>query len=62
MRRYIPPPRPPKNSHTHYFDLLSAEDKAKSVKRLSASHLGDPEIAQLTGLSVEQVRRLIGAP
>jgi DNA invertase Pin-like site-specific DNA recombinase len=61
MRRYIPPPRPPQKSHLRYFNLLTQHEQAQSVKRLIASHQSEHHVAELTGLSVETVRRIMGA-
>ena len=61
MRRYIPP-QPPHKSHLRYFNLLTAEEQARSVKRLLASHQSEHHVAELVGWSVEQVRRVVATP
>lgn len=60
MRRYIPS-RIPLKSHLRYFNLLTAEEQAKSVKRLIQSGQGEHYVAALTGLAVDQVRRIAGS-
>lgn len=60
MRRYIPP-QPPHKSHLRYFNLLTVDEQKASVKRLLASHQSEHHVASLTGLSVDQVRRMAGA-
>jgi hypothetical protein len=59
MRRYIPP-QPPHKSHLRYFSLLTTEEQARSVKRLLGAHQSEHHVAELTGLSLEQVRRIAG--
>lgn len=59
MRRYIPP-APPHKSHLRYFNLLTFAEQSASVKRLLSSHQSEHHVATLTGLSVEQVRRIAG--
>jgi hypothetical protein len=60
MRRYIPP-QPPHKSHLRYFSLLTFAEQSAAVKRLVAAHQSEHHVAELTGLSVEQVRRIVGA-
>lgn len=61
MRRYIPP-RVPEKSHLRYFGLLTEREQRESVKRLMASGQGEHYVAALTGLGVDQVRRMAAAP
>lgn len=61
MHRYIPP-KIPARSHLRYFNLLTTDEQALSVKRLIASHQSERHVAELTGLSVEAVRRIVGSP
>jgi hypothetical protein len=61
MYRYIPPPRPPHKSHLRYFNLLTIAEQSASVKKLIAAHQNEQHVAELTGLSVEQVRRIVGS-
>lgn len=46
----------------NYFLLLTPEQQLESVRRLSRSGLGDYSIAAASGLSVEQVRRVLARP
>jgi hypothetical protein len=41
----------------NFFAMFSADEKAARVRKLAAS-MSDEAIADLTGLSVEQVRRI----
>jgi hypothetical protein len=59
MRRYIPP-QPPHKSHLRYFNLLTTDEQARSVKRLMDSHQSEYHVSELTGLSIEHVRRIMG--
>jgi hypothetical protein len=61
MYRYIPPPRPPHKSHLRYFNLLTFAEQAAQVKKMITAHQNEQHVAELTGLSVEQVRRIVGA-
>jgi hypothetical protein len=59
-RRYYPRAIEPR-THTRQFDRLTGEEKASAVRRLAASHLADHQIADLTGLSSEAVRRILAS-
>lgn len=42
----------------HYFALLSPDEQAAAIRRLSLSGMSDHGIASATALSVEAVRRI----
>jgi hypothetical protein len=42
-----------------HFHTLDREQQADAIRRLAADGQGDRTIAQATGLSVEQVRRVL---
>jgi hypothetical protein len=44
-----------------FFAMFTADEKAARVRKLAAS-MSDEAIADITGLSVEQVRRVLAAP
>jgi hypothetical protein len=44
----------------NFFAMFTADEKAARVRKLAAS-MSDEAIADLTGLSVEQVRRILAA-
>jgi len=46
----------------NYFLLLTPEQQQESVRRLSRSGMGNYSIAAATGLSVEQMRRVLALP
>jgi hypothetical protein len=57
VRRYYPP-KIPQGSHTRNFQLLNYEEKRDNVKRLLASGVRERAVALLTGLSIDDVRRM----
>lgn len=57
MRRYYPP-KVPKGAHTQQFDWLTWEEKAQKVKKLLGSGYRESAVAHLTGLTLEQIRRI----
>jgi hypothetical protein len=59
MHRYVPPKVPPK-SHLRYFNLLTPQEQADSVRRLIASGMSDFYVGEITGLGCTEVRRIIG--
>jgi hypothetical protein len=59
--RYYPKRIEPR-THTRQFDQLTVDEKAKAVKRLAKSCVSDNQIADLTGLSSEAVRRILAQP
>jgi hypothetical protein len=61
MKRYRAQ-KVPTGAHLRYFHLLNTEEQAQAVKRLIQSHQTDAHVAELTGLSVEQVRRIVAQP
>jgi hypothetical protein len=58
MHRYQPP-RPPANSHLRYFNLLTADEQARSVRRLLAAGHDEAHIQGLTGLAADRIRAII---
>ena len=60
MVRFVRAKLPPK-SHLRYFHLLSEEEKARSVRRLSANHSREA-IAQLTGLDLKAIAAIQAQP
>jgi DNA invertase Pin-like site-specific DNA recombinase len=42
-----------------HFTVLSREEQASAIRRLAATGQGEHTIARATGLSVEQVRRIL---
>jgi len=56
---YIPPRRPPANSHLRYFNLLTPEEQARSVRRLLAAGHDEAHIQVLTGLPADRLRQII---
>jgi DNA invertase Pin-like site-specific DNA recombinase len=45
-----------------HFLLLDRNQQAQAIRRLVASGMSGHTVATATGLSVEQVRRVLGAP
>ncbi|MGH3631103.1 MAG: hypothetical protein ACRDRL_27125 [Sciscionella sp.] len=45
--------------HLHHFLLLDQEQQAQAIKRMAATGWSDNGIATATGLSVEQIRRIL---
>jgi hypothetical protein len=43
-----------------YFLLLTPDEQAAAIRRLSSAGMSDYGIASATGLAVEQVRAIIG--
>jgi hypothetical protein len=43
-----------------HFHALDREEQTKTIRRLAAAGHGEHTIAQATGLSVEQIRRVLG--
>jgi len=58
MRRYYPPARIPRGTHTLQFGLLDAEEQRQKVKSLLTAGIRERAVAHLTGLSIEQIRRM----
>jgi hypothetical protein len=44
-----------------HFDRLSRDEQVEAIRRLAHEGLGDYEIAHATKLSVEMIRRVLGA-
>ena len=42
-----------------HFHALSSQEQAQAIRRLAASGQGEHTIAHATGLSVEQIRRVL---
>jgi hypothetical protein len=55
---YIPPRRPPANSHLRYFNLLTPAEKARSVRRLLAAGHDEAHVQVLTGLPAARIREI----
>lgn len=45
-----------------HFLLLDRNQQAQAIRRLVASGMSEHTVSTATGLSVEQVRRVLGAP
>lgn len=43
----------------HYFLLLPRDQQVQAIRRLHCAGMGDHDIARVTRLNVEQVRRLL---
>ena len=44
-----------------YFAMLTMDEQHSAIRRLARSGIGDHGIADLTGLAVEQIRRVLSA-
>lgn len=51
--------RPTRERELRYFLLLDRSEQEAALRRLAAAGLGDYSIATASGLSVEQVRRIL---
>jgi hypothetical protein len=45
-----------------YFRLLTFDEQIAAIQRLAKSGVGADVIASATGMAVEQIRRILGAP
>jgi hypothetical protein len=61
MPRYRPPARLPVGSHLRYFHLLTPEEQARSVRRLSRNQPAE-RVAQLTGFNAAQIKEILDDP
>ena len=57
MRRTYAP-RIPRGTHTQSFAWLDPEEQRQTGRRLLDSGVTETAVADLTGLSIEQVRRI----
>jgi hypothetical protein len=53
VRRYVPP-KIPAGSQLRYFNLLTPDEQARSVRRLLTNHSVEA-VKQLTGLTLERI-------
>jgi hypothetical protein len=45
----------------NFFEMFTADEKAARVRKLAAS-MSDEAVADLTGLSLEMIRRILAEP
>jgi hypothetical protein len=50
----------PDDRRMHYFAMLSREEQARAIHRLSQSGMSDHGIASATMLSTEMIRKILG--
>ena len=61
MHRYVPP-KIPAGSHLRYFNLLTDEEKSRSVKRLLKAGHPRQRVVDLTGLTMQAIEAILAAP
>ncbi len=50
----------PNDRRMHYFAMLTRDEQAEAIYRLSRSGMSDHAIASATQLSVEMIRAILG--
>jgi hypothetical protein len=51
----------PDERRMHYFELLTLDERIATIQRLASSGMTVHTIAAATGITVEQIRLIVGA-